>query len=621
MKKENVSLFPVPAGIRYGEGTRDLSHGQWILLPEDAGFPLKKRVMEMAQDLSASFVLPPQVSAGVPSAGEILLQMKRNGKLPGEGYRLVLKKTGGFLLEASSDAGFFYGMQSVSQLLASPEKVPLLAITDVPSMKVRGYMLDISRAKVPTMETMKSLVKSLAALRYNALQLYMEHTFRFAAHERVWASCSPFTPEEIMILDEYCREHFVELVPNLNSFGHLNRWLKLEEYKHLAECDPPYIHKSGNPMQGVLHPCGKSLAFVESLYREFLPNFTSRKLNIGCDETVELGKGKSSSLCKKKGVAQVYLSFLRDLAATAGKFGFSVQFWGDIIMHNPELIGELPKGITALEWGYEYNHPFREDTAKFAASKVPFLVCPGTSSWQTILGRTTNMLGNIANAVVNGCRNGAEGMLMTDWGDGGHHQYYPVSWPGIAYGGALAWNANTVKASEELLPYGIALAFAPRLSRKEGMRLGKFLMDAGTVYDDFSTRVSNSTSFGRILPAYPRENHNSLWLQQMKKEETDKAERHVRKLLAELVAHPFAGFPLENREMVNAFRMSLAALAFLRRVLGGNWDRAKFRDDLRHVISEHEELWLARNRSGGLYESSSVLRRAMDYDPDSWKKR
>ena len=69
--------------------------------------------------------------------------------------------------------------------------------------------------------------------------------------------------------------------------------------------------------------------------------------------------------------------------------------------------------------------------------------------------------------------------------------------------------------------------------------------------------------------------------------------------------------------------MSLASLSFLRRVLGGKskWDPAKFRDDLRHVIAEHEELWLARNRIGGLHESSTFFRNAMDFDPDSWKKR
>ena len=298
------------------------------LLPENASFPLKNRVMEMAKTLANKFVLAPRVTSGLPSAGENLVTMKRKKSLHKEGYTLTLKNDKGMVLEAAEDAGFFYGMQSVCQILENPASIPCFEIKDAPSMKERSYMLDISRNKVPTMETIKEMVKSLAAMRYNSIQLYMEHTFAFAAHERVWASYSPFTSEEIMELDAFCVDHFVELVPNLNSFGHLNRWLKLPEYRQLAECDPPFIHKSGLPMQGVLHPCKASLDFVDSLYKEFLPNFTSRKLNIGCDETVELGKGRSAAVCEKKGVTKVYLSFLKDLAAKANKYGFSVQFWG-----------------------------------------------------------------------------------------------------------------------------------------------------------------------------------------------------------------------------------------------------------------------------------------------------
>ena len=43
------------------------------------------------------------------------------------------------------------------------------------------------------------------------------------------------TGEEILALDAYCRERFIELVPNQNSFGHMERWLPLARYADLAE--------------------------------------------------------------------------------------------------------------------------------------------------------------------------------------------------------------------------------------------------------------------------------------------------------------------------------------------------------------------------------------------------
>ena len=620
MKQEDLLIFPVPRKISLTGKKRDLSSCEWIILPEDASFRLKNRVLEMARFSLPSFVRPPRVAAGRPEKGDLLVVMIRKSGTAPEGYRLTLDPQEPIRLEASDDAGFFYGMQSVCQLLREPAEVPCLKIQDQPSLTERGYMLDISRNKIPTMKTMKEMVRSLAALRYNSLQLYMEHTYAFSAHERVWAGYSPFTSEEIMELDSFCNEHFIELVPNLNSFGHLERWLRHAEYRDLAECNPPYIYPpTGTPMQGVLHPGKKALEFIDSLYREFLPNFTSRKLNIGCDETVELGKGKSAILCKKKGVTQVYVDFLSQLTEKAAEAGFRIEFWGDIILKQPEFIAKLPKGVTALAWGYEYNHPFKEQSEHFRAAGAEYLVCPGTSTWQTILGRTTNMIECIRNAMFYGSKNGARGLLMTDWGDCGHHQYYPVSWPGMAMGGGASWNADS-KETEQRLPYAVSLAFAPG---DEGIRLGRFLLEIGKVYDDFTTRVGNSTAFGRILPSYPGMKKScGCFLSQMKVSEVKKARKHTEALLAELMRSPFRGHALVNAELENALKMALCAMTFLSRCLSsGKWEQAAWRDDLRQVIGRHEQLWLERNRIGGLYESSNFLRKALDFDPDDWKKR
>ena len=101
-------------------------------------------------------------------------------------------------------------------------------------------MLDISRDKVYKMETLFELVDQLAGWKINQLQLYMEHTFAYRSHPSVWKNASPMTGEEIFLLDQFCKERFVELVPNQNSLGHLERWLRLPEYHFLAETLGPF---------------------------------------------------------------------------------------------------------------------------------------------------------------------------------------------------------------------------------------------------------------------------------------------------------------------------------------------------------------------------------------------
>ncbi len=68
----------------------------------------------------------------------------------------------------------------------------------------------------------------------NQFQLYSEHTFAYKNHAEVHAKASPFTAAEIRELDAFCRERYVELVPNQNCLGHMNRWLKHERYRSLA---------------------------------------------------------------------------------------------------------------------------------------------------------------------------------------------------------------------------------------------------------------------------------------------------------------------------------------------------------------------------------------------------
>ena len=258
-------LFPPPHNVCDRGRLLDFSGLRWLILPPQAGFELKEAARRTATLLATGFLVPPAVTAGIPGAGGNLLRMVRNPALPQEAYRLETSQEGG-VLAAATDAGFFYGLLCFRQLLVKPSRVPEILIEDAPDMPHRGYMLDVSRCKVPTMESLKALIDSLSLLRYNELQLYMEHSFAFAGEERVWYDSSPLTPAEIMEIDRYCHDRFIELVPNLNSFGHLERWLKFDEYRPLAESPEPW-YCSGNDTwyQATLTPGAETLSFIDPL--------------------------------------------------------------------------------------------------------------------------------------------------------------------------------------------------------------------------------------------------------------------------------------------------------------------------------------------------------------------
>ena len=203
-------------------------------------------------------------------------------------------------------------------------------------------MLDVSRCKVPTMESVFSLIDLLTELRINELQLYIEHTFAFSKHKEVWEHASPFTANEIQEIDRYCKDRFIELIPNLNSFGHFERWLCHETYKHLAECpngftrkEPFMVRKHGT----TLKPNQASLDLIDSLYSEYLPNFSSNKFNVGMDEPWELGQGWSREKIKKLGKDKIYLDHLNSIRKLVESHGKEMQFgqmyfWKTLKMRN-----------------------------------------------------------------------------------------------------------------------------------------------------------------------------------------------------------------------------------------------------------------------------------------------
>ena len=334
--------------------------------------------------------------------------------------------------------------------------LPCLRIRDWPDFARRGVMLDISRGRVPKLATLLDLAEKLASFKINELQLYTEHTFAYRKYKSVWQGWGALTGTEIRKLDRRCRELGIDLVPNQNSFGHLRYFLADPRLKKLGELARPYEAETGDFLRRPTtlapdHP--GTLPFLRGLYDELLPYFTSQFFNIGCDETWDLGKGKSGPRCAAEGGGRVYLDFLKRIRREVSQRGKTMMFWGDIILKYPHLIPELAeagnaksnsRAIIALNWGYEADHPFAKEAAQFARGGIPFYVCPGTSTWQTLIGKHDNALANLRAAARTGKKFGARGFLNTDWGDGGHPQPLAVSWPLLAAGAALAWNAKTL---------------------------------------------------------------------------------------------------------------------------------------------------------------------------------
>jgi len=521
-----------------------------------------------------------------------------------QGYEIAAKNGRTITLHANDKSGIIYGLQSLLQLIVNNKgKLNEFVVQDSPDFEQRGFMLDVSRCKVPKMETLYKIVDIMAILKLNQFQLYMEHTFEFSEHQTVWKDSSPITSEEILLLDSYCSEKNIQLIPNLNSFGHFERWLKFPEYKHLAECPdgfdcpPDYHFDSGS----VLSPSQESIRFLDNLYKEFLPNFSSPMFNVGCDETWELGRGKSKTICDKQGVTKVYLNFLKKIHKLVCKHNRKMMFWGDIILHQPDLINEIPEDVIALEWGYDEGHPFDEHGKLFKKAGIPFYVCPGTSGWCSLVGRIPNCLANLYESALYGKKHGAIGYLITDWGDGGHHQYLPTSYPGLCAGAAYSWNLEANKRSD------IAEAMNKLIFSDSSEATGKLIIEMGTVYKLVSKNIPNGSVFNNLL--FGKYGDKKI-LKNIRVSSLEKCVIKFNKLQKQIIkCHPdTSDKKIILDEINNGIEMAKYGLARGIAALTGKLDKKSMKRDLKKITASYKKVWLARNRDGGLEESLSRLK-------------
>jgi hexosaminidase len=446
-----------------------------------------------------------------------------------EGYALAISKTG-IEISFRETGGLRAATATLRQLLREHGRhLPCLRIRDWPDFPRRGVMLDISRGRVPKLETLLDLAEKLSDFKINELQLYTEHTFAYKKYKSVWQSWGALTAKEIQILDARCRELGIDLVPNQNSFGHLRYFLEDPRLKKLGELSESYEAETKDFLRRPTtlapnHP--GTLSFLRGLYDELLPNFSSNFFNVGCDETWDLGKDQSKRLCEAKGKGRVYLDFLKKIHRQVSARNKQMLFWGDIVLKYPEFLPELagwngqparfgwqlasqPSGklledtgqwpvlpkLIALNWGYEASHPFEKEASQFAKAKIPFYVCPGTSTWQTLIGKHDNALANLRSAAKAGKKFGAIGFLNTDWGDGGHPQPLAVSWPMFLAGASLAWNSKNLDESK-LIPILSRDVFGDSTGKiaEAGFKLG-------FAHQKLGVNALNETPLGTVIAA------------------------------------------------------------------------------------------------------------------------
>lgn len=537
----------------------------------------------------------------------------KNPLLSKEEYILKIKPTAVEISYADED-GKFRALTSLYQLYVTEgEKIPCMTVEDKPDFERRGYMLDISRCRMPKLDTIKDLVDSLALLKYNEFQLYMESfCFKYPLLPKATEGIDCLTPEDITVLDAYCSERHIDLVPNQNCLGHMGKWLARDEYKHLAV-------GAGIEPTGTINPLlDESRELVDALFESLLPYFKSGYVNVGLDEAYGLGKYELSEICKERGIDGFFMDYLNDINERVGKkYGKRIQFWADMIINYPESFKRIPKGAIAMEWGYELiqSQIMTEHCAALRDKGADFYVCPSCNTHFTFTGRFDVTSFNLRTAGELGRKYGAMGYLVTDWGMGyeGHPHFGVWSFIPAALGGQYGWNVGEEQNGENFKVGFVrgAMDFVDTF-RFGGVKVSDFLYRASNYYLLEPDRIHCGTMCGQLFP-FPIEKTGYFHLFDLKNYgNVDFYFNNVIRYMNEIAAD-IEGLDMDTRykrEILVNIRSVVLSAEVCKVRMSKSLDPHHAKElisSLDGIYSEFSELWRERNYEHGIDTFLGVL--------------
>ncbi len=185
----------------------------------------------------------------------------------------------------------------------------------------------------------------------------------------------------------------------------------------------------------------ESFSIISAMIEEYASLFSSKYFNLCCDETFDLGRGKSKEIAEKIGIGKLYGDFVKKLCNVVISLNKIPMIWGDIVLKYPEIITELPEGTIFLNW--DYSPSCTEENVKFFHEKgVSQYVCPGVWGWSRFVNDINKATKNIRCQIEYGLKYKVDGVLITDWGDCGHVNFFTTSLHGLALGAFLSWNSK-----------------------------------------------------------------------------------------------------------------------------------------------------------------------------------
>ncbi len=256
-------------------------------------------------------------------------------------------------------ARFFRGLAYAVKWLKNGENKE---IKENPLFNTNGAMFDMSKI-VMNVKTTKNTLKKMALMGLNCCMLYTEDTYEVPEYPYFGHLRGRYTKEELKELDKYALELGIELIPCIQTLGHLATFLKWRESTTVKDGETTLLVGEE-----------ETYKLIDAMFKTLAECFTTRRLHVGMDETFDLGTGRSLSINGYRDKEELYFEHLARVRDIAKKYGFKPMMWSDMffrlageklenygdydvrVKFDEETRAKIPQGVQPVFWDYYHDN-------------------------------------------------------------------------------------------------------------------------------------------------------------------------------------------------------------------------------------------------------------------------
>jgi len=302
-----------------------------------------------------------------------------------------------------------------------------------------GVMADVSRNGVLRPDAVKALLRRCALMGINTFMLYTEDTYEVPGEPFFGYMRGPYTQDELKDLDEYAAALGIEMMPCIQTLGHLEQILQWPAYSDYR--DVPGV---------VLAEEERTYALLEKMIDAATAPFRSKRIHLGMDEAHGVGTGRYRRRHGEKSSFDVLNSHLARVLDICRERALEPMIWSDMYFRlgsekneyydleakvPQDVIDGIPKDVALVYWDYYHCEPafYEQMIEKHRGLGSEPVMAGGVWTWNHLWAALPFSF-SATDACMIGCKSaGLRQAFVTLWGDDGMECDIFSALPGIQF--------------------------------------------------------------------------------------------------------------------------------------------------------------------------------------------